>query len=74
MARARAAVGTLLEGLGRSAHLYTVEPREGWWAVIVECATRSVRQRAELQAGLGFLLPPRLQPILGWARKRLETD
>jgi hypothetical protein len=37
--------------LGLSAHLYAVEPREGRWAVIVECATESGWQRAELQAG-----------------------
>jgi hypothetical protein len=51
LAPARAAVGTLLENLGLSAHLYAVEPREGRWAVIVECATESGWQRAELQAG-----------------------
>ena len=51
LARARAAVGTLLEGLGLSAHLYAVEPREGKWAVIVECATGTGWQRVELRAG-----------------------
>jgi hypothetical protein len=51
LARAKAAVATLLEGLGLSAHLYAVELREGRWAVIVECATGSGWQRAELQAG-----------------------
>jgi hypothetical protein len=51
LAPARAAVGTLLENLGLSAHLYAVEPRAGRWAVIVECATESGWQRAELQAG-----------------------
>lgn len=51
LAQARAAVGTLLEGLGL-AHLYAVEPREGKWAVIVECATGSGWQRVELRAGL----------------------
>ena len=48
---AKAAVGTLLENLGLSAHLYAVEPREGKWAVIVECATGTGWQRVELQAG-----------------------
>jgi hypothetical protein len=52
LALAKAAVGSLLEDLGLSAHLYAVEPREGKWAVIVECATESGWQRAELQAGL----------------------
>jgi hypothetical protein len=51
LAPARAAVGTLLENLGLSAHLYAVEPREERWAVIVECATEFGWQRAELQAG-----------------------
>jgi len=51
LARAKAAVGTLLEGLGLSAHLYAVEPREGVWAVIVECATGTGWQRMELRAG-----------------------
>ncbi len=51
LARAKAAVGTLLEGLGLSAHLYAVEPREGKWAVIVECATGTGWQRVELRAG-----------------------
>ncbi len=51
LARAKAAVGTLLEGLGLSAHLYAVEPREGLWAVIVECATGTGWQRMELRAG-----------------------
>ncbi len=48
---AKAAVGTILENLGLSAHLYAVEPRQGRWAVIVECATESGWQRAELLAG-----------------------
>ena len=51
LAPARVAVGTLLDSLGLSAHLDAVEPREGRWAVIVECATESGWQRAELQAG-----------------------
>lgn len=51
LAPAKAAVGTLLEGLGLSAHLYAVEPREGRWAVVVECATDSGWQRTELDAG-----------------------
>jgi len=51
LARAKAAVGTLLEGLGLSAHLYAVETREGVWAVIVECATGTGWQRMELRAG-----------------------
>ena len=51
LAPARVAVGTLLDSLGLSTHLYALEPREGRWAVIVECATESGWQRAELQAG-----------------------
>jgi hypothetical protein len=51
MAQARIAVGALMESLGVTAHLYAVEPREGRWAVIVECATETGWQRAELQAG-----------------------
>ncbi|MHB0974646.1 MAG: hypothetical protein ACYC0P_10420 [Thiobacillus sp.] len=51
LAQATAAVGTLLEALGLSARLYAVEPREGKWAVIVECATGSGWQRVELRAG-----------------------
>jgi hypothetical protein len=51
LANATAAVGTLLEGMRLSAHLYAVEPREGRWAVIVECATGSGWQRVELRAG-----------------------
>jgi hypothetical protein len=49
--RAKLAVGALLEGMKLSAHLYAVEPREGMWAVIVECATGSGWQRVELRAG-----------------------
>lgn len=52
---AKAAVATLLESLGLTAHLYAVEPREGRWAVIVECATESGWQRAELRAGQELL-------------------
>jgi hypothetical protein len=55
LARARAAVGGLLEGLGLSAHLFAVEPREGVWTVIVECATESGWQRSELQASSELL-------------------
>ncbi|MHB1186487.1 hypothetical protein [Thiobacillus sp.] len=51
LAQAKAAVGTLLDGLGLSAHLYAVEPREGMWAVIVECATGTGWQRVALRAG-----------------------
>ncbi|MBU1396133.1 MAG: hypothetical protein KKE84_08320 [Gammaproteobacteria bacterium] len=51
LARANASVGALLEGMRLSAHLYAVEPREGRWAVIVECATGSGWQRVELRAG-----------------------
>ena len=51
LARAKAAVGTLLDGMGLSAHLYAVEPREGKWAIIVECATGTGWQRVALQAG-----------------------
>lgn len=51
LAAAKAAVGTLLEGLGLAAHLYAVEPRHGKWAIIVECATESGWQRTELRAG-----------------------
>jgi hypothetical protein len=51
LALARVAVSSLMEELGVAAHLYAVEPREGLWAVIVECATDSGWQRAELQAG-----------------------
>ncbi|HUX63304.1 hypothetical protein [Sulfuricella sp.] len=55
LAQAKAAVGALLEGLGLSAYLFAVEPREGAWAVIVECATDSGWQRSELQAGAELL-------------------
>jgi hypothetical protein len=65
LARAKAAVGTLLEKLGLSAHLYAVEPREGRWAVIVECATGSGWQRVELRAG-----PELLDAIRGDAAAR----
>lgn len=51
LAQARAAVAALLEGLGLSAHLFAVEPGEGVWTVIVECAIESGWQRVELQAG-----------------------
>jgi len=51
LALATVAVDTLLENLGLSAHLYSVEPRVGKWAVIVECATESGWQRVALQAG-----------------------
>lgn len=65
LARAKAAVGTLLGNLGLSAHLYAVEPREGKWAVIVECATGSGWQRVELKAG-----PELLDAIRGDAEAR----
>ncbi|MGE5319979.1 MAG: hypothetical protein ACM3KD_07355 [Hyphomicrobiaceae bacterium] len=51
LAQAKTAVGTLLDAMGLAAHLYAVEPREGKWAVIVECATGSGWQRVELRAG-----------------------
>lgn len=51
LAKASVAVNSLLEGMGISAHLYAVEPKEGMWAVIVECATESGWQRTELRAG-----------------------
>ncbi|HWR78113.1 MAG TPA: hypothetical protein VN283_13005 [Thiobacillus sp.] len=65
LAPAKAAVGTLLDSLGLSAHLYAVEPREGRWAIIVECATESGWQRTELQAG-----PELLAVIRGDAEAR----
>jgi len=65
LARAKAAVGTLLDGLGLAAQLYAVEPREGRWAVVVECATESGWQRVELQAG-----PELLAAIRGDAQAR----
>jgi hypothetical protein len=51
LARATVAVSALLDDMRLSAHLYAVEPREGLWAVIVECATGSGWQRVELRAG-----------------------
>ena len=65
LAWAKAAVGTLLEDWGLSAHLYAVEPREGMWAVIVECATESGWQRTELRAG-----PELLDAVRGNAEAR----
>lgn len=55
LAQARAAVAGLLEDFGFSAHLFAVEPREGAWIVIVECATDSGWQRVELQASSELL-------------------
>ena len=57
--------------MGLSAHLYAVEPREGKWAVIVECATGSGWQRVELRAG-----PELLDAINGdaQARARLRAE
>jgi hypothetical protein len=49
LAQAKTAVSAILEGLGLSAHLFAVEPKEGAWLVIVECATDSGWQRVELQ-------------------------
>lgn len=51
LAQARLAVAALMKKLGITAHLYAVEPKEGQWAVIVECATDTGWQRAELHAG-----------------------
>lgn len=51
LAQARLAVHALLEEMAVRAHLYAVEPKEGRWAVIVECATASGWQRTELGAG-----------------------
>lgn len=65
LAHATAAVATLLDGMRLSAHLYAVEPREGKWAVIVECATGSGWQRVELRAG-----PELLAAISGDAAAR----
>ena len=62
---AKAAVGTLLEEMGLTAHLYAVEPKEGKWAIIVECAIDSGWQRTELQAG-----PELLDAIHGNAEAR----
>jgi len=56
LAQAKAAVETLLDGLGLSAYVFAVEPREGAWAVIVECATDSGWQRAEIQASHELLV------------------
>lgn len=55
LAAAKVAVESLLEDLGLAAHLYAVEPKEGRWAIIVECATESGWQRAELRAGRELL-------------------
>lgn len=65
LARATVAVGTLLDDMRLSARLYAVEPREGKWAVIVECATGSGWQRVELRAG-----PELLAAISGDAEAR----
>jgi hypothetical protein len=62
LAQARVAVGALMEDMGVVAHLYAVEPRGGMWAVIVECATESGWQRAELQAGPELLAAIRGDP------------
>jgi hypothetical protein len=62
LAQARVAVNALLEDMGITAHLYAVEAREGIWAVIVECATDSGWQRAELQAGPELLAAIRGDP------------
>lgn len=51
LARARLAVEALIEAMGVTAHLFAVEPQEGVWAIIVECATETGWQRTELQAG-----------------------
>jgi hypothetical protein len=48
---AKAAVGTLLESLRISAYLYAVEPRDGVWAIAVECANDSGWKRVALEAG-----------------------
>jgi len=69
LARANASVSTLLDGMRLSAHLYAVEPREGRWAVIVECATGSGWQRVELWAG-----PELLAAINGDAEARATLD
>ena len=55
LARARAAVGALLETVGLAAHLRAVEPRDGRWAVIVECATGTGWQHVELHADAELL-------------------
>lgn len=48
---AKAAVATLLEGLGLAAYLYAVEPRDGNWSIVVECANASGWKRVTLEAG-----------------------
>lgn len=67
LAQAKAAVGALLEGLGLSAHIFAVEPREGAWAVIIECATDSGWQRTELQTGAELLGASLHDPAAGAA-------
>jgi hypothetical protein len=62
LAQAKAAVGAIFESLELTAHLYAVEAREGVWAVIVECATESGWQRAELHAGPELLAAGRGDP------------
>lgn len=69
LGRAKVAVGSLLDGMKLSAHLYAVEPREGMWAVIVECATGSGWQRVELRAG-----PELLDAIEGDAEALAALD
>ena len=69
LARAKVAVSSLLDGMKLSAHLYAVEPREGMWAVIVECATGSGWQRVELRAG-----PELLAVIDGDAEAQATLD
>jgi hypothetical protein len=72
LAQARAAVCALLEGLGLSAHLFAVEPRDGGWAVIVECAIESGWQRVELRASPELLVAslrdpePRARLLAQW--------
>lgn len=51
LARANRAVATLLGRMNLAAHPDAVEPREGSWAVIVECATGSGWQRVGPRAG-----------------------
>lgn len=51
LAEAHRAVSRLLEEMRLAAQLHAVEPRQGTWAVIVECATGSGWQRVELHAG-----------------------
>ena len=64
LAKAKDAVAAILEGLGLSAYLFEVEPRDGRWELRMDCATAEGWQSLQLQVEKDRLLAAATDPAV----------